>query len=95
MLLLEQRCQFIVTDSGGVQKEAYFFRKPCITLQESTGWVELVDSGWNMLVGANTEKIIAALQSMPRYGESVELYGDGHAGEFIVKTLLNIFSEEG
>ena len=95
MVLLEQRCQFIVTDSGGVQKEAYFFRKPCITLQESTGWVELVDSGWNMLVGANTEKIIAALQSMPRYGESVQLYGDGHAGKFIVQTLLNIFSEEG
>jgi len=95
MLALEDRCQFVVTDSGGVQKEAYFFGKPCITLRDSTEWVELVQHGWNMLVGANTEKILAALQSMPRYGEAVQLYGDGHAGEFIVQTLLNIFSEEG
>lgn len=95
MLALEDRCQFVVTDSGGVQKEAYFFGKPCITLRDSTEWIELVQHGWNTLVGANTEKILAALQSMPRYGESVQLYGDGHAGEFIVQTLLNIFSEEG
>ena len=95
MLALEDRCQFVVTDSGGVQKEAYFFGKPCITLRDSTEWVELVQHGWNMLVGANTQKILAALQSMPRYGESVQLYGDGHAGEFIVQTSLNIFSEEG
>ena len=95
MLALEDRCQFVVTDSGGVQKEAYFFGKPCITMRDSTEWVELVQHGWNMLVGANTEKILAALQSMPRYGEAVQLYGDGHAGKFIVQTLLNIFSEEG
>ena len=95
MLALEDRCQFVVTDSGGVQKEAYFFGKPCITLRDSTEWVELVEYGWNTLVGADTEKILAALQSMPHYGESVQLYGDGHAGEFIVQTSLNIFSEEG
>lgn len=95
MLALEDRCQFVVTDSGGVQKEAYFFGKPCITLRDSTEWVELVQHGWNTLVGANTEKILAALQSMPLYGESVQLYGDGHAGEFIVKTLLDIFAKEG
>lgn len=95
MLVLEDRCRFVVTDSGGVQKEAYFFGKPCITLRDSTEWVELVQHGWNTLVGANTEKILSALQSMPGYGETVQLYGDGHAGEFIVETLLNIFSEEG
>ncbi len=95
MLVLEDRCQFVVTDSGGVQKEAYFFDKPCITLRDSTEWIELVQHGWNTLVGANTEKILAALQSMPRYGESVQLYGDGHAGEFIVQTLLDIFAKEG
>jgi len=95
MLALEDRCHFVVTDSGGVQKEAYFFGKPCITLRDSTEWVELVEHGWNTIVGANTEKILAALQSMPRYGESVQLYGDGHAGEFIVQTLLNIFVKEG
>ena len=95
MLALEDRCQFVVTDSGGVQKEAYFFGKPCITLRDSTEWVELVQHGWNMLVGADTEKILAALQLMPRYGESVELYGDGHAGEFIVKMLFDIFTKKG
>jgi UDP-GlcNAc3NAcA epimerase len=95
MLALEDRCQFVVTDSGGVQKEAYFFGKPCITLRDSTEWIELVQHGWNTLVGANTKKILAALKSMPRYGESVQLYGDGHASEFIVQTLLNIFVKEG
>ena len=95
MLALEDRCQFVVTDSGGVQKEAYFFGKPCITLRDSTEWIELVQHGWNTLVGADTEKILAALQSMPRYGESVQLYGDGHAGEFIVKTLFDIFMKKG
>ena len=95
MLAIENRCEFIVTDSGGVQKEAYFFGKPCITLRDSTEWIELVQHGWNTLVGANTEKILAALQSMPRYGDTVQLYGDGHAGEFIVQTLFNIFAKEG
>jgi UDP-GlcNAc3NAcA epimerase len=95
MLALENRCEFIVTDSGGVQKEAYFFGKPCITLRDSTEWVELVHHGWNTIVGADAGKIIAALRSMPKYGDSVQLYGDGHAGELIVNKLLDIFSKEG
>ncbi len=94
MLTLEDRCQFVVTDSGGVQKEAYFFGKPCITLRDSTEWVELVEHGWNTVVGADTEKILSALRSMPRYGDAVSLYGDGSAGNYIVDTILDTFGKE-
>ena len=94
MLTLEDRCQFIVTDSGGVQKEAYFFRKPCITLRDSTEWVELVEHGWNSVVGATKEKIVSALRFMPKYGDNQALYGNGDAGTFIAETILNIFAKE-
>ena len=57
MVWLEDNCKLICTDSGGVQKEAYFFNKPCVTLRDETEWVELVDNNWNCLVGADSEKI--------------------------------------
>jgi UDP-GlcNAc3NAcA epimerase len=88
MLALEDACSFVVTDSGGVQKEAYFFQKPCITLRESTEWVELVEHGWNTLTGADSEKIHAALRAMPRYGDSARLYGDGRTSETIANYLV-------
>ncbi|MFN3412345.1 MAG: non-hydrolyzing UDP-N-acetylglucosamine 2-epimerase, partial [Exilispira sp.] len=81
MLYLEDNSEFIITDSGGVQKEAYFFNKPCITLRDSTEWTELVDAGWNTLVGADKEKIINALNKMPSFGKRVNLYGDGKTAE--------------
>lgn len=90
MLLLESLCDFVVTDSGGVQKEAYFFKKPCITLRDSTEWVELCEHGWNTLVGADTEKILSALRSMPKFGDNFLLYGDGRSGQLILDTILNI-----
>jgi len=89
MLALENACAYIVTDSGGVQKEAYFFNKPCITLRDATEWVELVTHGWNTLVGANEQKLKAALVAMPKYGDSTQLYGDGNSAGKIASALLS------
>jgi UDP-GlcNAc3NAcA epimerase len=88
MLALEGACDFVVTDSGGVQKEAYFFRKPCMTLRESTEWVELVESGWNRLVGADGRRISAAFDTMRTPSNSDQLYGTGNAGTLICDRLL-------
>lgn len=84
MLELETNCVEIVTDSGGVQKEAYFFKKPCITLYETTGWVELIECGWMRLVGADYNKIVEALSSVSQKRDWVPFYGDGNAGEKIL-----------
>ncbi len=61
MLRLEEACDFVVTDSGGLQKEAYFFAKPCITLRDQTEWVETVEAGWNVIVGADKENSLLTL----------------------------------
>lgn len=91
MITLLSNCRGVFTDSGGVQKEAYFFHKPCITLRDETEWVELVDHGLNTLVGANRERIIAAAQEIknrnPDY--SLALYGTGNAGSSIVNLLMS------
>jgi len=88
MIRLESECDFILTDSGGVQKEAYFFKKPCITLRDQTEWVETVDAGWNTIVGADEEKILNAVSrvnSIP--SDYPALYGDGRTGNRILKLL--------
>ena len=87
MVAYESACLAVLTDSGGVQKEAFFFRKPCITMRDSTEWVELVDSGWNTLTGADTDKIIAAVKNMHIPERFPSLYGDGHCAEKIVSYL--------
>ncbi|AEP09354.1 non-hydrolyzing UDP-N-acetylglucosamine 2-epimerase [Micavibrio aeruginosavorus] len=89
MVALEKNAMLIATDSGGVQKEAYFHEVPCITLRDETEWVELVDAGANILVGADSEKISVALSSK-HCGDDVfsgELYGDGDAAGKIVSYL--------
>ena len=88
MIALENSCRFIVTDSGGVQKEAYFFKKPCITLREETEWVETVEQGANSLAGADTGRILDFMNNPPEPDVWADLYGDGNAGEKIIKSLL-------
>lgn len=87
MLQLEQQARAILTDSGGVQKEAYFFGVPCITLREETEWIETVRLGWNRLVGADRDQIVAAVRSIRVPVECPPIFGDGHAAENIVALL--------
>ena len=87
MLALESACTAILTDSGGVQKEAYFFKKPCITMRDSTEWVELTDTGWNTLTGADTQKITDAVKNLHIPDEYTALYGDGCCAQKICDIL--------
>lgn len=88
MISLESACSGIVTDSGGVQKEAYFFNKPCITLRDATEWTELVESGWNTLVGADTNKIISSINNIHTPDGHPDLYGNGNTAEQICAGIL-------
>jgi UDP-GlcNAc3NAcA epimerase len=88
MLLLEGRARFILTDSGGVQKEAYFFKVPCITLRDETEWRETLENSCNVLTGSCEEKIIAAAQNIGQAGPWTAAYGDGHAGTAILNALI-------
>ena len=87
MLLLEKNAQVILTDSGGVQKEAYWLGVSCVTLRDETEWLETVESGWNVVVGAGKEKIINAVRAFKSDKSRPELYGNGRTAEKIVQHI--------
>jgi UDP-N-acetylglucosamine 2-epimerase (non-hydrolysing)/UDP-GlcNAc3NAcA epimerase len=86
-LTLARNARAVLTDSGGVQKEAYLLGTPCITLRDTTEWVETVESGWNVLVDLDVDAALAALDREPPPGERPELYGGGQAGRRIRDTI--------
>ena len=89
MIMLLKNCELVITDSGGVQKGAFFFGKHCITLREQTEWVELVENGFNLLVGSNSEKLAAAFELLMKKESdfSINLYGKGQAAKVIAEIL--------
>ncbi|MBP3742139.1 MAG: UDP-N-acetylglucosamine 2-epimerase (non-hydrolyzing) [Treponema sp.] len=88
MIAYEEICKCILTDSGGVQKEAFFFEKPCITMRDTTEWVELVESGWNTLTGADTHSIVQAVQNVKKPNILPSLYGKGDCAKLICEELI-------
>lgn len=90
MIELLKHCKMVMTDSGGLQKEAFFFKKYCVTMREQTEWVELVKNGYNILSGSNKNQIITAFEdfSSKKSDFNMNFYGDGHASEIIVKEIL-------
>lgn len=92
MIELLKHCGLVITDSGGLQKEAFFFKKGCVTLRDETEWTELVEGGFNMLAGASAAQIVANYGQMvnKRLDFSVKLYGAGDASLRIVEILKSI-----
>lgn len=90
MLMLEANSKKIVTDSGGVQKEAYFVGKPCVTMRDETEWVETVEVGWNIVVGTDKEKILNAIKNFNPTHKQPSIFGDGFAAEKISELIKNI-----
>jgi UDP-N-acetylglucosamine 2-epimerase len=89
MLCLEKFAKKIVTDSGGIQREAYWFKIPCITLLETTGWLETVKNGWNILLGVDEEKITKAIREFNPKQKQHKCFGNGRAAKKIVKILID------
>lgn len=87
MVWLEDHCSLIATDSGGVQKEAYFFEKPCVTLRDETEWLELVETGWNTLAGANAQRIADCISKASVPQGRTELYGSGDAAHKVIREI--------
>jgi UDP-N-acetylglucosamine 2-epimerase len=87
MVALAGAARMILTDSGGLQKEAYWLRVPCVTLRDETEWVETVDAGWNTLTGSTARSIIEAVQSFWPADSHPPLYGDGSSASVCVDLL--------
>lgn len=90
MVWLIDNCDLVLTDSGGLQKEAFFFKKPCITLRDETEWVELIENKFNVLVGAEKDKILHTYKNKNKLfsnNYSIDLYGEGNASKNIINAL--------
>ncbi|OGM11199.1 UDP-N-acetylglucosamine 2-epimerase [Candidatus Woesebacteria bacterium RBG_16_34_12] len=92
MLRLMGNAEKILTDSGGIQKEAYMLEVPCITLRENTEWVETLEGGWNVLVGADRKKIIKALKEFKPHDRLKDIFGNGYASVKIREIINNRIS---
>lgn len=89
MVALERSAKVILTDSGGVQKEAFFYNVPCVTMRDETEWVETVELGWNTITGASRERIVNAVwDNTPARRQSAAPYGDGAASKRIVAEIV-------
>lgn len=91
MLWLLNNCSLVLTDSGGLQKEAFFFEKPCITLRDETEWVELVEAGVNKIVGTQSKNILLAYKEFKSNNKNIynqNLYGGGMASSIIVNEII-------
>jgi UDP-GlcNAc3NAcA epimerase len=86
MILLVKNCKKVLTDSGGLQKEAYFLKKQCITLRDETEWTETLENNWNFIVGANTNKIIEKTKA-DKSEKQNDYFGDGNAVRIIIDSL--------
>jgi UDP-GlcNAc3NAcA epimerase len=90
MIMLEKNAKKIITDSGGIQKEAFFMRKPCITMRDQTEWVETIDCGWNILVGASKHKIKDAILGFVPAGDPGTYFGTGNAAHLMVNYIQSL-----
>lgn len=93
MLALEDGARAVLTDSGGVQKEAFFLSRPCITLRGETEWPETLVHGWNQMTGASRDGIMAAVQQLPHGVADTSAFGNGHAAEYIADILRTVEHE--
>jgi UDP-N-acetylglucosamine 2-epimerase len=84
---LESHARLIATDSGGIQREAYFLGIPCLTLRDETEWIETVEVGWNKLVGTDPARVIEAWFTFTPPVEHPPIFGDGTAGQRIVQII--------
>ena len=90
-LMLQSTAKKILTDSGGVQKEAYFLKIPCLTLRDKTEWVETVQDEWNVLVGANKEQILKAIKEFNPIRKQKKHFGEGNAAEIITAKIKEVY----
>ena len=88
MLWLIQNCSLVITDSGGLQKEAYFFEKCCLTIRTQTEWKELIEGGNNILVGYDVNKILSEFNTQRKFVSSGRLYGKGNTAELILNEII-------
>jgi UDP-GlcNAc3NAcA epimerase len=91
IIALEKNAKLIITDSGGLQKEAFFFQKPCVILRDQTEWIEIVENGNAVLAGADEEKISNAFKNLSSRNDFTfpSFYGDANAAEFICSKIIS------